>query len=573
MNRPLALPLAGILAVALASNLMAQTPPERSAESSKQEARDQQLPESGPVSPIDRTPVLPPVEGEPARVLSGVGSIRVERIVLEGGTVLTQKALSQIVAPYEGRAVTIEQLNQLRRELTEAYIQLGYINSGVVIPDQEVINGVVVLREICGQLTKIKIVGEGRFSHGFIHKKLEEAAKRPLRLQDLQEALELLQQEPMIQRVNARLVPGLFPGRAELEVSVKAVQPLQVIVGADNRRSASTGGEQGTLSVAHLNLTGRGDILSVDMGMAQGRGAGSAAYSFPLNSRNTRIQASFSIDDARIVEAPFDRIDIKSKTRRSSLSVMHPWLRDSRHSLVTSIGIEGKQSKSTLLGIPFSFSPGDQEGKSNTTVLNLGVEWRARTRDQILILGGNFRRGLRAFDATINQSGPDGRFSAFLGQVQYARRAGPWRGELLLREMVQWAFDPLLALEKMPVGGFNTVRGYRENRAVRDNGMASSVEWRVPVRGDRTEKGTFDPWNLRVAPFVDYGRSWDHHDQPFRSEPLDLASAGIGLLWSPLAGLRADLYWAQPITERDKPGNDLQDKGIHFSVQYKVPLW
>ncbi len=573
MRRLLALPLAGTLAVVLTSSLLSQTPPERSAGSSTREERQPQQLEPAQAPTIDRTPVLPPLEGSPARTLSGVGSIRIERVVLEGGTVLTQQEVSQIVAPYEGRAVTIEQLNQLRRELTEAYVRRGYINSGVVIPDQEVTNGVVVLREVCGHVEKINIVGEGRFDRGFVHKKLAGAVKQPLRLQDLQEALELLQQEPMIQRVNARLLPGLFPGQAELEVSVKAVQPLQIIVGADNRRSVSTGGEQATLSVAHLNLTGRGDILSLDTGMAQGRGTGSAAYSFPLTTRNTRILASFSLDDARIVEAPFDRIDIKSKTRRTTLSLMHPWLRDPRHSLVTSIGIEGKQSKSTLLGIPFSFSPGDQDGKSNTTVLNLGVEWRARSRDQILILGGNFRRGLAAFDATINQSGPDGRFSAFLGQAQYARRAGPWHGELLLREMAQLAFDPLLAVEKMPIGGFNTVRGYRENRAVRDNGMASSVEWRVPLRGERTEKGTIDPLNLRIAPFVDYGRSWEHADQLFPSEPLNLCSAGIGLLWSPFAGLRADVYWAHPFTERQRMGSDLQDKGIHFAVQYKVPLW
>jgi hemolysin activation/secretion protein len=325
--------------------------------------------------------------------------------------------------------------------------------------------------------------------------------------------------------------------------------------------------------VSHLNVTGRGDILSVDSGLAEGRGTGAAAYSFPLDTKNTRVLASFSLDDARIVEAPFDRIDIKSKTRRASLGIMRPWLRDSRHSLVTSVGIEGKQSRSTLLGIPFSFSPGDQEGKSRTTVLNFGVEWRARSREQILVVGANFRRGLAAFGATINESGPDGRFSAFVGQVQYARRAGPMRGELLMREMVQLALDPLLAVEKMPVGGLNTVRGYRENRAVRDNGTAASIEWRVPVLGDQAEKGTIDPLNLRVAPFIDYGRSWDHADQLFPSTALNLCSAGIGLLWSPLAGLRADVYWARPLTERHRLGNDLQDKGIHFAVEYRVPLW
>jgi hemolysin activation/secretion protein len=571
MKRPLAAPLIAILAVALASSTaaMSQTPPERT---TKPRVPEEQKPESGavPAAALDRTPVLPPTDPLPGRGLSVIGSIRVEHIVLEGGTVLPEQELSRISEPYEGRVVTFDELNALRRELTEAYIRRGYVNSGVIIPDQEVVGGTVVLREVRGTLAKINITGVGRFTRGFINKRLKEAARQPLQIQDLQKSLELLQHEPMIQRVNARLLPGLRPGEAELEVAVKAAHPFQIVIGTDNRRSVSTGGEQATLSLAHLNLTGHADVLSVDLGMSEGRGTGLASFSFPISARDTRILTSFSVDDARIVEVPFDRIDIKSKTMRGTLAVVHPWIRDPARSLVSSIGIERKHSRSTLLGVPFSFSPGDREGKSNTTVVNVGVEWTARARNQILMLSGNLRRGLPAFQATINETEPDGRFTAFLGQLQYARRAGPFSGELLFRGIAQYAFDSLLGIEKMPVGGFNTVRGYRENQAVRDNGLATTVEWRIPIRRER--KGAFDPLNLRIAPFADYGRSWDRDGQIFPSQPLDLCSTGVGLLWSPVPGLRADLYWAHPFVNRHRAGNNMQDKGFHFAVQYKVPL-
>jgi hemolysin activation/secretion protein len=571
MKRPFVAPFASMLVIALAwsTAAMSQTPPERTTKPRTPEERKQEL-DVARVSTIDLTPVLPPADRLPERGLSAIGSIRVAHIVLEGVTVLPAPVLSQIVGPYEGRVVTIDELNALRRELTEAYIQRGYINSGVVIPDQEVVDGIVVLREVRGKLAKINIAGVGRLSRSFVSRRLSGAAKQPLQIHDLQKTLELLQQESMIQRVNARLLPGLLPGEAELEVTVKAAQPFQVVVGTDNRRSASTGGEQVTLSLAHLNLTGRGDVLSADMGFSEGRGTGIASYSLPISAGNTRIQAAFSTDDARIVEAPFDEIDIESKTQRAAFAITHPWVRDPARSLVSSIGIEWKHSRSTLLGVPFSFSPGDHEGKSTTTVLNFGVEWTARTRNQILLLSSNLRRGLPAFNSTIHETGPDGRFTAFLGQLQYARRAAPLPGELLLRGTAQYAFDSLLGIEKMPIGGFNTVRGYRENRAVRDNGMAATIEWRIPVRRER--KGAFDPLSLRIAPFADYGRSWDRNGQAFPSEPLDIYSAGIGLLWSPIAGFRADIYWAHPFKNSYRPGNNLQDKGFHFAIQYRVPL-
>lgn len=559
------------LVLALPQNFWAQAPPERRSEPAasregKQTADPAQVPE------VDSTPVLPPVEPELGGGLDTIGSIYVERIVLEAGTVLSDRELAEILAPYQRRVVTIEELSALRRELTEAYIQRGFVNSGVVLPDQQIVAGVVVLREVRGELAQIRIIEDGRFNPGFLRGKVARFVDSPLRVQDLQEALELLQQEPSVERVNARLVPGRMPSQADLEVKVKAKPPLQLVLGTDNRRSVSTGGEQATLSVAYWSLAGLGDVLSLDLGLAEGRAAGTATYSLPVNSGDTRIAASFSLDDAQIVEAPFDRIDIRSKTRRTVLGLSHPWLRTSNHSLNSLIGIEQRQGKSTLLGIPFSFSPGERDGRGNTTALTVGLEWRTRSRSQVLIAGASVRQGLDLFKATINQQGPDGRFTVFQGQVQYARRFGLPGGELLVRELVQVAFDPLLGVEKIPIGGFNTVRGVRENRAVRDNGTATSIEWRVPLRGERPAGRPVDLSNLRIAPFFDYARTWDHREQPFRLQPLNLYSAGLGLLWSPFGGFRADVYWAHAFTDLDRPGNDLQDRGIHFSVQYRVPL-
>ena len=57
-----------------------------------------------------------------------------------------------------------------------------------------------------------------------------------------------------------------------------------------------------------------------------------------------------------------------------------------------------------------------------------------------------------------------------------------WReSHLILRASTQLASDALLAMEKFVVGGHATVRGYRENQFVRDNGFAASAELRFPL--------------------------------------------------------------------------------------------
>jgi hemolysin activation/secretion protein len=326
------------------------------------------------------------------------------------------------------------------------------------------------------------------------------------------------------------------------------------------------------LSVAHLNLIGQGDAISVDAGSSGGRTIGSLAYSFPLTARNTRIEANFSRDNSKIIEEPFDQIDIKSKTMRGSLSLSHPWILSASRTLVSSVGIEKRHSESTLLGIPFSFSPGDRNGKSDTTTLNIAAEYSIRTRIQVFALRGSFRQGVDLFHPTINKNGPDGRAATFLAQLNYARRLGSFGGELLFRWTEQFAFDSLLALEKMPIGGLYSVRGYRENMYVRDNGLTGSFEYRIPLRLGRSREDRYDLLNIRIAPFIDYGRSWDKDKALVTSHAQDIYSAGVGLLWNPIAGLRADLYWGHAFKNTESLGDSLQDKGVHFTARYLIPF-
>jgi len=516
---------------------------------------------------VDRTPVLPQADKVSGGALAPLDRIRVEQIVVEGNTLLSEEEIASIVAPYQAREVTIEELYALRRALSEACVRHGYVNSGVIFPDQQISGGRIVMKEVRGSLTRIDISGNGRLKRNYIARRIEQDPGEPLRLDRLQESLELLRQDPLIRQINARLVPGLRPGESELQVSIKRSHPFQIGIGADNLTSAGSGGERGTLMLADMNLTGHGDSLKVDFGVSGGRGVGSIGYSLPLNARNTSLQAEFALDHARIVEEPFDQIDIKSRTSRGALSLFHPWILHPNSSLVTSIGIERRHSASTLLGFPFSFSAGDRNGKSDTTVVNAAVEYAARGRNQVLVVRGTLRQGVDLFNPTINEKAPDGRFTAFLGQAQYARRLGPNGSELLFRWTGQFSADPLLALEKLPIGGFNTVRGYRENQFVRDDGLAASLEWRVPVHRLRVGEG-FSPLNLQVAPFVDYGRSWDLRTPLTNTGAEQIYSSGLGLLWNPLRGLRADLYWGYGFRDVHNPGDNLQDKGIHFRVQY-----
>ena len=118
---------------------------------------------------------------------------------------------------------------------------------------------------------------------------------------------------------------------------------------------------------------------------------------------------------------------------------------------------------------------------------------------------------------------------------------------------------PLFSLEQFSVGGFQTVRGYREHTLVRDNEFASSLELRIPLWSDAA--WGFD---LQLAPFCDFGRSWNTNRG--EASRRTLASVGVGLR-TVYRFLRGEIYWGHRLQHVEDPGDGgIQDDGVTFAL-------
>jgi hemolysin activation/secretion protein len=178
-----------------------------------------------PEIPLEHAPTpgltLPPLPPAPSdQRLSTQLRVLVKRIKLTGNTVFSDTELVPVVAPYEGRALTSDDLQSLRQALTRHYIDHGYINSGAVIPDQEVKDGVIEIQLVEGRLTDFKVSGNDWLRDSYIKKRVMLGSEDTLNLKVLQERLQLLQQDRLIDRINAELRSGLQPGESLLWVQV-----------------------------------------------------------------------------------------------------------------------------------------------------------------------------------------------------------------------------------------------------------------------------------------------------------------------------------------------------------------
>lgn len=518
-----------------------------------------------PLKPPPRI-VLPPA---PLRHEETAGipsvSIFIREIRVTGSTVFSHEEITQVTERYTNRRLTAEDLEALRIELTLLYVNKGYVNSGAILPDQTPSDGVVTFLIIEGKLTRIEMEGNRWFRSSYLIKRLSLGAEPPLNLIALQERLRLLLEDQRIQRLNAELRPGLKPGEGVLNVLVEERTPYKVWLDFDNYQSPSVGEMRGIVTIEHQNLTGNGDVATARYGRSKGLDPLlDIKYSVPVTVYDTTVSLQYRKDTFAVVEAPFDEIDLKSTSDIYTLGVRQPIYRSPNSQVALELIGERLSSETSLLGQPFSLTPGAENGKSNVTALRTAQEWIYRTPNQVIAARSRFSYGLDAMGATISSNGdPDGRFFAWLGQFQWVRRLGILDTQMIFRTDLQLPNDALPPLEQVAIGGRYSVRGYRETTLLRDSAFLTSLELRAPlIRNARWAEF------LELAPFVDFGRGWNKKGST--PDPQALASIGIGLRWaarfSGQVPLRPqfEIYWAHRLKEVESPGGSLQDNGIHL---------
>jgi hemolysin activation/secretion protein len=527
------------------------------------------LPEFGVPTPpeLDTPRPLPP---QLPRLSTGP-SLFLRGVRFTDNTIFSDRELAGIADPFVGRMVSSEDLQDLRYRLTEHYINAGYINSGAILPDQDVRDGIVSYTIIEGRLSEISVTGNERLQPSYVTDRLALGTGPPLNIDDLRERIQILLQDPLIERLNAELRPGLQPGDSILDVAVTRAQPYELRVSFDNNVSPSIGEFRGRIDGVVRNLTGWGDAVDLFYGRTGGLDEGGGGIVMPITPYDTKLSLRFEINNAAIVEQPLNELDIRSQQRSIEVGVSQPVYRTPRQELDLGLTLTRSHSETTLLGRPFTFSSGEHDGESDVTALRVSQNWVSQSIDQVVAARSTFSFGLDWLNATTNPDDlPDGQFVAWLGQFQWARRFGEAGPQLIFRTDAQWTKDALLPTEKFTIGGFESVRGYRKNTLVRDGGLIVSLEGRIPVfrlpvpgLSRQAEDGL-----VQIAPFADYGRGWNNTDDTIG--PNDVYGVGVGLRWAPSQDTLAQLYFGHALRDTDQPDKGLQSDGIYFSVTARV---
>jgi len=535
-------------------------------------------PDLRPAEPLPSQPLpkLPPVDellGNPTDNNTPEGTLGnsdqtfvIQGIQLEGSTVFTNEDFAELFATYTDRPVTFDELLELRSQVTQRYVEEGFLTSGALIPPQTLEEGIVTVQVIEGIIEEIEIVGTRRLKPGYIRSRLGLAAKPPINADTLLQGLQRLQIDPLIETVSADLQAGVKPGTSILRVEVTEADSFDLSVSLDNGRSPNIGSVRRRIDINEGNLFGIGDRAFIGYSNTDGSNSVDVSYSVPVSPYNTRLNFEGGVSESRVIDETFDVLDISSDAHYYEVGVTHPLIETPTQELTLGLALSHQENQ-TRLGLddigPFPLSPGaNDNGETKVTALRFSQGWTQRSQQQVLAARSQFNLGVSLLDATENAGDePDSQFFSWRGQGQWVRLLGE-NALFFLRSDVQLSADSLLSSKQFGLGGAQTVRGYRQDALLRDNGALLSAEARFPIIKFSDES------IVQVTPFLDAGAAWNHRDTPEGNNVL--VGTGVGLLWQQDDNLTARLDWGIPLVDIDSSGDSLQDSGVYFSVRYNL---
>lgn len=529
----------------LATQVHAQQPRDAGSLLRQQPVPPAAVPATEPI-PGPRLPNLEEVSKGPQFV--------VKQFRFTGAVLLPEADLQARIDGYRNQNVTFGILRLIAEQLTGYYLEKGYL-ARVLLPEQEIKDGVVTFRVIEGQRGRLDIDNQGRRVDGdrvagFINHRLGEGDA--FSVARLDEAIAILNEQPGV-RASTALRPGAKEGEVAVVVSTADKPLVSGTVAVNNNGSSASGRIQAQGLLTLSNPTGHFDEASLLVNASEGNKYARVDYGLAAGNSGLRLGANAAALDYRIISGSLSPLDLHGNARIFGLYANYPLAR------TRSLGLSLVASHDIKRLVDLSAT--GETGNREVTVTKLGIV--GNLRHQLAS-----RPALASFSTELSVGEGDERNAGALATDNASRRANGgfrklsyyasnlvdlsngWSHGAVLRG--QFAGNNLDSTERLSLGGPSAIRGYPIGEATGDEGWILNLNLRRTFGND-----------LAFSLFYDAGGITLNHDtwtgwnagNPNLPNRYTLAGWGVGLDWRfmPAALLSASL--AAPVGSN--PGRDI----------------
>ncbi len=466
---------------------------------------------------------------------------------VKGAELISIEVMNVMTGEYAGRCLMLEQINTLLADISNWYLDRGYVTTRAYLPPQDLTTGTLQIVVVEGRTQDIRF-SPGQTERGGLATAFPELEGQRLNIRDLEQGLDQLNRLPS-NNAKLTLEPGEKTGETVVVIENAPDKRMRFTGTEDNTGSRATGLHQRTLEAEVDDLLGINDMWSVsykhsltnfeDYGAKNVSGSLSVPYGY----------WTFEYSDswflyASTIEATTDSYKSTGSSRQSELSAERVVHRDQDSKTSLEGALTLKQGRNfiaeTLL-------------ESQSRKLSIGaltLHHADRIWDGALSGSVTYNLGLRSFgakkDHEIGSNDARAQFKKWSFNASYSRPL-PIAEQALNSSLAligQWTPHTLFSSERISIGGLSSVRGFKEDSLSGDVGGYGRTElsWTLPG----TDWEPFDKTFGRLTPYGALDAGW------IKADPGEVGEGGVLAGWT--LGLRAssgvvsfDVAWAEPL--------------------------
>ncbi|AUC40852.1 Hemolysin transporter protein ShlB precursor [Dickeya solani] len=414
-------------------------------------------------------------------------------------TLLGPRDQTALTAGYLNRCNNLEQINQLVHDVSNWYIQRGYITSRAFLSEQDLSGGVLQLEILEGRLEKITINNQ---TERMTRTAFPAREGEILNLRDIEQGMEQMNRMPS-QQVTIEILPGSQPGYSVVNLTREAHLPFTGGVTFDNSGQKSTGEQQLNGSLALDNLFGVADQWFISAGHSS---------RFATSHDAESLQAGFSM--------PYGYWNLgysysQSRYRNTFISRDFPWHStgdsDTHRLSLSRVVFRNGTMKTAIAGtlsqrtgnnyLNGTLLPSSSRKLSN---VSLGVNHSQKLWGGLATFNPTYNRGVRWLGAeTDTDKSADEPRAEFNKWTLSASYYYPLTDSITYLGSLygQYSARALYGSEQLTLGGESSVRGFREqytsgNRGAYWRNELNWQAWQLPVLGNVTFMAAVDGGHL-----------------------------------------------------------------------------
>lgn len=409
---------------------------------------------------------------------------------VEGNTLLPSDKIDSILAPFTGKVKDFGTIQEALEALEKAYHNRGYIAVQVVLPEQELENGVVRLNVIETRLGRVTIKGNRFFDESNLRHSLPALIEgQSPNIDNISRSLKLANESPA-KKVNLQLQSSEDKeNEVDAILQVTDEKPWKAGLTFDNSGDEHTGRFRVGVLFQDANIFDRDHLLTLQYITSASQpdhvsiyGMG---YRIPFYATGSSIDliGAYSDVDSGTLSVASNSLQVSGKGTILGLHYNQNLTRIGNYEHKLTLGLD---YRAYINNVTFG---GTQLG-NNVTVhpisLTYGGAWTLDKINAGFYLGlsrnlpalGSGDRDTNEFFEKVRTGAPVG-YNIFRAGANFFYTFGAdWQARALLNG--QYTNNPLVPGEQFGLGGASSVRGFDERVVADDKGYSGSVEIYTP---------------------------------------------------------------------------------------------